>query len=71
MLPFQNTYLIKTIYFKPSEEKYATISADSFKEMKEMVDKPVLSRLLVHYENEWYSKLDAEDRRSIWEASIK
>jgi hypothetical protein len=45
------------------------ITTDSF---KGLIDKPVLasalSRLLIHYESEWYGKLDSEGKLPKWEA---
>jgi CRISPR/Cas system CMR-associated protein Cmr1 (group 7 of RAMP superfamily) len=50
-------------------QKYAMITTDSF---KGLIDKPVLasalSRLLIHYESEWYGKLDSEGKLPKWEA---
>ncbi|WP_065580555.1 hypothetical protein [Gilliamella sp. Fer1-1] len=45
------------------------ITTDSF---KGLIDKPVLasalSRLLIHYESEWYGKVDSEGKLPKWEA---
>ncbi|OCG26328.1 hypothetical protein A9G45_10990 [Gilliamella sp. HK2] len=50
-------------------QKYAMITTDSF---KGLIDKPILAsslgRLLIHYESEWYGKVDSEGKLPKWEA---
>ncbi|MFQ0973673.1 hypothetical protein [Gilliamella sp. CG35] len=52
-----------------NSNKYATLTQGCFKGIS---DKPhlttALGRLLVHYQSEWYEKLNAEGKRPEWEA---
>ncbi|KFA58872.1 EF hand domain protein [Gilliamella apicola] len=65
----KETLTILDKQYGANSPKYAMITTDSF---KGLIAKPVLatalSRMLIHYESEWYGKLDSEDKLPKWEA---
>ena len=64
----KETLVILDKQFHPDQKKYAKIDTESF---NGLVIKPHLSsaltRLLIHYESEWYSEIDAEGKMPKWE----
>lgn len=65
----KETLTILDKQFHPDQKKYAKIDTKSF---SGLADKPhlssALSRLLIHYESEWYSEINAEGKMPKWEA---
>jgi hypothetical protein len=65
----KETLTILDKQYGANSPKYAMITTDSF---KGLIAKPVLatalSRMLIHYESEWYGKLDSEGKLPKWEA---
>ncbi|WP_255307158.1 hypothetical protein [Gilliamella sp. HK2] len=65
----KETLTILDKQYNSSDQKYAKIDINSF---NKIINKPILAsslgRLLIHYESEWYGKLDSEGKLPKWEA---
>ncbi|OCG26591.1 hypothetical protein A9G45_10890 [Gilliamella sp. HK2] len=65
----KETLTILDKQYNSSDQKYAKIDINSF---NGIINKPILAsslgRLLIHYESEWYGKLDSEGKLPKWEA---